>query len=194
MTQETHVAIHLGRFLESLCLEASADSVFKCVAPPPIDILDYAERLGQFSRCSVEALQTTAVLLFRLHQKFPALFCPFSAHKLLAAALVVGIKFEDDKFCRSSFYAECAGVCVKELNFLEYIFLMYLDFSVFVHPEESSSMGARLLSLTPLTTMFTFEPPVAPQIRTPAEPAAKSLEMDVDFSWNSLLNCDAING
>eukprot|EP00300_Choanocystis_sp_HF-7_P041842 c8627_g1_i2.p1 GENE.c8627_g1_i2~~c8627_g1_i2.p1 ORF type:complete len:212 (+),score=51.97 c8627_g1_i2:28-636(+) len=190
------VAGQLGRFLDNLCGSAiSVDSVFKCVSPPPIDILDYAERLGQFSRCSVEALQTTAVLLHRLHQRYPMLICRFSAHKLLAAALVVGIKFEDDNFYANSFYAECAGVCLQELNHLEFAFVSYLDFGLFVHPNESAHMGKYLTSFDDIFNLA-FDDSV-PVVQHPETVASKTLEMDVDeldFSWTSLLNDNAING
>ena len=187
------VAKQVGRFLEQLCASnQGVDSVFKCISPPPIDLVDYAARLGQYIRTGVDAHTSAAVLLSRLHFQFPTLFCVFSAHKLLAAAIVIAIKFEDDFYYANSFYAECAGVCLQEMNSLETTFLHLLNFSVFIDPKENSLMLSTLGKFVPIIEweedLFQAQSAVPPK---PAKEIADH-DVDMDLSWSCLLNDDLI--
>ena len=51
---------------------------------------------------------------------------------MLLSALVLAIKYSEDKFYRNEFYARIGGISRKELNSLEKEMLSMLDFDLFV--------------------------------------------------------------
>eukprot|EP00300_Choanocystis_sp_HF-7_P008640 c1601_g1_i2.p1 GENE.c1601_g1_i2~~c1601_g1_i2.p1 ORF type:complete len:202 (+),score=42.51 c1601_g1_i2:81-686(+) len=199
MTTMSHVpslAVQISHFIESLCCPNSIDSEFKCITPPPIHLLDYVDRLITFSQCSQNVPYVTAVLLARLQSKLPNLFCAFSAHKLFATALVIAIKLEDDIHFTNTFYADCAGVCLLEINYLEGLYLHLLGYSVFVHPDDTSEMASKLTA-TPDWNMFVgdfLDLGASSPANDDSQYTGKrvpSLEI-LDEDWSSLINMDAI--
>ena len=103
---------------------------------PPCSLLDYALRLGSFVQCSRACFLVAAALTVRLFRIHPDVFSPRSCHKLLAGIVIVAVKVTEDCCCTNSFFAACAGLCVKELNFLEREILRLLSWQVVVRREE----------------------------------------------------------
>ena len=184
------IATLVGKLLEELCPNGgkSIESVFKCVEPAPITIVAFADRVVHYMVCSSDSIYASAVLLCRLKSRRPILFCPLSAHKLFAAALLVATKFQDDVYYSNKFYAECCGVTTAELNLLEEVFLNELSHAVFVRPADTRSMSQVLSMIKKgvfscdLIRCFGSSP----------------IPMDVDSGaataadWSQLLNNDAI--
>ena len=46
--------------------------------------------------------------------------------------MVIAIKFNEDEFYSSEFYAKLGGISKAEMNFMEYEFLSMIDFNLFV--------------------------------------------------------------
>eukprot|EP00299_Pterocystis_sp_00344_P008198 c3015_g1_i1.p1 GENE.c3015_g1_i1~~c3015_g1_i1.p1 ORF type:complete len:195 (+),score=35.65 c3015_g1_i1:46-585(+) len=144
-TSEVQTAINLAEVLQSAWSVPSPDnSPFTVSDNLPLSLRDYAIRLGTYMYCSESAWITTAVLLNRLFTVSPRIFGCRSHHKLLAACVVIGLKFTDDKFFLNTYYSECAGVSLRELNFLESTVLDLLKFRVFVTASEFQVMRCRL--------------------------------------------------
>ena len=153
MTNQVEIALNFSVLIQSYCVipsKAAIDSVFKCTRPIPISLDEYSARLGTFFHCSEASFVAAAVLAERLHNKFPGLFCERSAHKIMSAAAIVGTKFCDDKYFSNSYYAECAGVTLQEMNYLESTLLKMLDYRVFVATEDYNCMKMRLDDLAAL--------------------------------------------
>eukprot|EP00299_Pterocystis_sp_00344_P017828 c8932_g1_i1.p1 GENE.c8932_g1_i1~~c8932_g1_i1.p1 ORF type:complete len:128 (+),score=19.40 c8932_g1_i1:3-386(+) len=98
--------------------------------------------------CSEAAVISAAVIAQRLYLHDSSLFCEQSIHKILAATLVIGAKFVDDKYYSNGYYAECTGVDVQELNLLELTVLTLLDFRVFVSEQDYVDMTDRLRAVS----------------------------------------------
>ena len=54
----------------------------------------------------------------------------YNEHRVMAALLVVSMKFWFDIIRTNKFYAYVSGLTVKELNFLEELILLYLDWDL----------------------------------------------------------------
>jgi len=50
-------------------------------------------------------------------------------------AIIISIKFLEDKYYKNEYYARVGGVSIKELNSLELEFLSLIDFNLFVNEE-----------------------------------------------------------
>ena len=75
-----------------------------------------------------------------LHPKCIAAHClsiiiKFNIHKIILAAMISAIKYNEDNIYSMNFYAKLGGISTVELNLLEYKFLTMIHFSVFVEEE-----------------------------------------------------------
>lgn len=153
MTPEVEAALKFSQLANLYTSQntESIDSVFKCVTPVPIPLSEYAIRLGTYLHCSDSAFYASAIICHRLHQVAPRLFCARSIHKIVATCSVVGAKFVDDRFFSNTYYGECAGVSLQEMNIMELCLLKFLDFKVFVANQELVEMKKRLHVLPQIT-------------------------------------------
>jgi len=159
MSQEIQTALYFSRLATSFCYASTkdVDSVFKCISPVPIAPSEYAVRLGSFLHCSEGAFVAASVYAQRLFEFNPALFCDRSIHKIMAACAVIGAKFVDDRFFSNTYYAECAGVPLPEMNLLEVSLLKMLNFGVFVSEDDFKKMRHRLDNTTQVASFSLFQ-------------------------------------
>ena len=47
-------------------------------------------------------------------------------------SVMAAIKYNEDEFCKNSYYALVAGLPVKEFNYLEQMFMRGIDYSLYV--------------------------------------------------------------
>ena len=57
---------------------------------------------------------------------------PYNIHRILFSSVLISIKYNEDSYFDNTFYSQIAGVKPSELQILEYTFLEYNDFNVFV--------------------------------------------------------------
>merc|ERR1719330_995408 len=70
-----------------------------------------------------------------------------NVHRLFLASLVVSVKYHEDLVYANSHYAKAGGVHLREVNRLERVILMALDFDLRVPPEQYQIYEASLVSL-----------------------------------------------
>lgn len=120
---------------------------FHAVRPPQLSIHAYLQRIADYFVCSDECLVIGLVYIDRLMKLQPQfVVSPLSIHRLLATSMMVAAKFFDDSFFINSYYARVAGVRAPELNDLEVQFLQFLDWRLFVPPEEFEIYRGHVLS------------------------------------------------
>ena len=59
----------------------------------------------------------------------------YNIHRILFAAVLMSIKYNEDNYYDNKFYADIAGVKLKELKMIEYTFLDLIDFKMFIDSE-----------------------------------------------------------
>ena len=67
-------------------------------------------------------------------------------HKLLFAAIVLAIKYNEDEIYRNDYYADIAGVDIKELNAMESELLFKLNFELYVDSDVFMTYNTALKS------------------------------------------------
>ncbi|CAJ1010801.1 putative Cyclin/Cyclin, N-terminal domain containing protein [Leishmania naiffi] len=130
---------HLMDLQASGCAEATLDGSvipppnaqysshdFFCAAhAPPISVKKYTARLVTYMHCSPEVFVFAVAYLRRLVLNgFPVHIR--SIHRLLLTAVLVALKYRDDIYYHTSFYAEVGGVTPKDLCIMEMRFLFDL--------------------------------------------------------------------
>jgi hypothetical protein len=95
---------------------------------PPVPLANYAWRIVSWAGYGAVGLRYGLALLSRYVQVTGHVPTPLTAHRLIAACIVVGMKANCDLFIRNDYMAPIVGVSLKELNRLERTLLIALEF------------------------------------------------------------------
>lgn len=118
-------------------LQPTQSSPFHASSPTSISVTDYLQRMLKYMYCSDECYVLALIYLDRIHERTTWLEVNSrSIHRLFLTGVVVAAKFFEDKYYKNSYYCKVGGISNQELNSLEYHFLRYLDFNLYVSHED----------------------------------------------------------
>ena len=103
---------------------------------PNITIKDYLVRIQNYSEVEKSTLILSLILIDRMCRKSGILLTHYNIHRILFSSLLVSIKYNGDSYFDNNFYSQIAGVKPNELKLLEYTFLEYNDFNIYVKDVE----------------------------------------------------------
>ena len=103
---------------------------------PNITIKDYLMRIQNYSEVEKSTLILSLILIDRMSRKSGILLTHYNIHRILFSSLLVSIKYNEDSYFDNNFYSQIAGVKPNELKLLEYTFLEYNDFNIYVKDDE----------------------------------------------------------
>ena len=103
---------------------------------PNITIKDYLVRIQNYSEVEKSTLILSLILIDRMCRKSGILLTHYNIHRILFSSLLVSIKYNEDSYFDNNFYSQIAGVKPNELKLLEYTFLEYNDFNIYVKDDE----------------------------------------------------------
>ena len=116
-------------------IRAQSKMNFSANSVPDISIKDYLIRIQTYSCIEKSTMILALILIDRITKKTNIILTYYNIHRILFCAVLVSIKFNEDSYFDNAFYAQIAGVKLNELKILEYNFLEYCDFNVFVESE-----------------------------------------------------------
>lgn len=116
-------------------LKNQAKMVFSANLIPNISIEDYLIRIQTYSNIEKSTLIISLILIDRLCQLSNLTLTYHNIHRIIFSAILVSIKYNEDTYYDNKYYAEIAGVTVKELKILEYSFLSMVHFKLFIQEE-----------------------------------------------------------
>ena len=102
---------------------------------PHISIKDYLLRLSKHSKICVSTFVYILIYIDRFCHKFRFKINYYNIYKLIIASMVIAIKFNEDHFYSSEFYAKLGGISKIEMNSLVYEFVAMINFNLFVQDE-----------------------------------------------------------
>ena len=108
---------------------------FSAKTIPNISIYDYLVRIQQYSFIEKNTLILSLIYIDRLCQSGQITLTYYNIHRILFAAVLISIKYNEDSFYENNYYADIAGVKLKELKLLEYTFISMVDFKLYVSNE-----------------------------------------------------------
>lgn len=99
---------------------------------PSISIKQFFERIVKYTKLENSTLVLILIYIDRLCdiQKFRLNF--YNIHKIIVAAMIIAIKYNEDDYFDSIFYSKVGGVSRKELDKLEYQMLALINFELYV--------------------------------------------------------------
>ena len=110
--------------------------IFSAKYIPNITIKDYLTRIQFYSRMEKSTLILSLVQIDHFCKKANLVLTYYNIHRILFTAILISIKYNEDKYYDNVFYSRIAGVELKELKEMEYSFLELSNFNVFVGHKE----------------------------------------------------------
>lgn len=116
-------------------IKSQSKMVFSANLIPNISIEDYLIRIQTYSNIEKSTLIISLILIDRLCQISNIILTYHNIHRLIFSAILISIKYNEDTYYDNKYYAEIAGVKLKELKLLEYTFISMVDFKFYVSDE-----------------------------------------------------------
>lgn len=115
---------------------------------PSISIKDYLIRLSQYTKMNDSTIILILIYIDRFCNNNNISLSYRNIYKLILVAMVSAIKYNEDNFYSSEIYAKIGGLSLKELNYLEFHFLILIKFSLFIEKELFDKYYDNIVSFT----------------------------------------------
>ena len=109
---------------------------FSAYSIPNISLNEYLIRIQSYSDIEKSTMILALILIDKMCKKSGILLTPYNIHRILFGSVLISIKYNEDSYYDNTFYSQIAGVKTDELQMLEYTFLEYNNFNVFVYDYE----------------------------------------------------------
>ena len=116
-------------------LKSQGKMVFSANLIPDISIEEYLIRIQEYANMETSTLIMSLILIDRLCQKVNLTLTYHNIHRIIFSAILISIKYNEDNYYDNKYYADIAGVKLKELQLLEYNFISLLHFNLFIQDE-----------------------------------------------------------
>ena len=117
-------------------LKKQISMYFSANTIPNISIKDYLIRIQNYSEMEKSTLILSLILIDKMCKKSGIVLTHYNIHRILFSSVLISIKYNEDSYFDNNFYSQIAGVKPNELKLLEYTFLEYNDFSIYVNDIE----------------------------------------------------------
>ena len=118
-----------------LIIKEQVFSVFSARAAPAITVDDYLYRTQYYGEMEDNTLIIALIFIDRLCNIASITLTQYNIHRILFAAILTAVKYNEDKIYDNVYYAEIAGVPLKELNIMESEFLGLINFNLCISTE-----------------------------------------------------------
>ena len=132
---ETIIADNKLLFNYNEIIKKQSKNVFSSRIIPKISIKDYLTRIHTYTHIEKNTLILSLIYIDRLCKISKLTLTCYNIHRILFTSILISIKYNEDTFYDNKYYAEIAGVPLKELNNLEYNFVNLIHFLLYVKDE-----------------------------------------------------------
>ena len=105
---------------------------FSANSIPNITLYEYLVRIQKYTLIEGNTLILSVIYIDRLCQFGKITLTHYNIHRILFAAILIAIKYNEDEFYDNKYYAEIAGIKPNELKFIEYNFFCICNFNLYV--------------------------------------------------------------
>ena len=132
-------------------IEKQNKMIFSSKTIPNISIYDYLIRIQFYSGIEKSTLIFSLILIDHICKNADLILTYYNIHRILFGSILISIKINEDSIYDNKFYAEIAGVKLKELNVIEYTFFKLNNFNVLVSTKEYKKYKNYLESFNKIT-------------------------------------------
>ena len=116
-------------------LKTQSKMIFSANSIPSISIKEYLIRIQTYSNIEKSTMILSLIYIDRFCEIADITLTYYNIHRILFAAVLMSIKYNEDIYYGNKFYADIAGVRLKELKMIEYTFLDLINFQIFIDNE-----------------------------------------------------------
>mgnify|MGYP002626101959 CR=1 FL=1 len=98
----------------------------------PISIEDYINRIYKNTKMNISSLILAVIYIDRFSELNGYILSMKNIHRIILAACLLSIKFNEDVNFNAKYYSSIAGIPIYELNKLEFYLIVKLQFWLFV--------------------------------------------------------------
>jgi len=120
---------------------------FTCKNIPSISIKDYFLRLSKHAKVNESTIILILIYIDRICNMNHFILTYYNIHKLILAAFILAIKYNEENYYSMIYYSKIGGVSVTELNILEYEYLILIRYKLFVQQKLFDKYYNDLMSL-----------------------------------------------
>ena len=114
---------------------------------PSISIKDYLLRLSKHSRVNESTIILILIYIDRLCNMNHFFLSYYNIHKMILAAFILAIKYNEENYYLMTYYSKLGGVSLSELNNLESEYLLLIGYKLFVQTKLFDKYYNDLMSL-----------------------------------------------
>ena len=115
--------------------DSSFKNYFDSAKPPTISLYNYLERIHKYAECSDSSYVLAFIYIDRLLQNCLCFaLSNINIHRLVITAIVLAVKYLDDKYSSNKIYAIIGGITLEELNYLESYMISKINYKLYVNP------------------------------------------------------------
>ena len=120
-------------------VKSQKNQIFSSKHIPKVDLLYYLNRIYNYSNVEKSTLIISLMFIDKICDNSGVYLTEYNIHRLLFAAILIAIKYNEDSFYDNKYYSKIAGVQNSELNEMEYTFLEMSKCSLFVELDKYDS-------------------------------------------------------
>lgn len=105
---------------------------FSSSSLPNISLFDYLRRIDKYSFLDKNTLILSVIYVDRISKFGNIILTNYNIHRIIFAAILLAIKYNEDEFYDNKYYAEIAGITPSELINIEYMFFCICNFNLYV--------------------------------------------------------------
>lgn len=113
----------------------SIEKLFRSKRIPEISVYDYLMRIFKYTEISISTLIIALIYIDRFCENNDIILTHYNIHKLIFTSVLLSLKYNEDFSFKFQFYAEVAGISIKELKKLEYTFFSSITNLYIEHKE-----------------------------------------------------------
>ena len=127
-------------------IKKQKNDIYTSKFPPKISIGDFVNKIIKFSKTSESTFILALIYLDRFCKLNDYILTDYNTHRLFLTSLLIAKKYNEDNFYSNIFFAKVCGIKLKELNIMEYNFLVDLSFNLYVKNSITDKYRKKLLS------------------------------------------------
>lgn len=113
-------------------LKKQNKSCFNSYPIPDISLYEYLVRIQKYSLIEKNTLISALIYIDRFCKKSNIILTYYNIYKIIIAAVIISIKFNEDKIFDYEYYGRIARIKISEIKIIEYNFYCMCDFNIFI--------------------------------------------------------------
>ncbi len=127
-------------------LKKQKNSVFTSKFTPKISIGDFVNKIIKFTKTSETTFILGLIYINRFCKIKDIILTDYNTHRIFLTSILLAKKYNEDNFYSNKFFSKVCGIKLKDLNVMEYNFLIDISFDLYVKNSIIKQFQEKLLN------------------------------------------------